>query len=137
MNSTLNKTKRFEVLRLILVGMNSELRVAHEDAIRAVKKQRLCDESTRTSIDALITQIQSTLTRIRSNEVHSLQDELRQLQDYIDHAELLKKMNKDTREFHASISKLGKVSRGVRETRVCSRSWRAASCLTSASRLAI
>eukprot|EP00210_Caulerpa_lentillifera_P004947 g4721.t1 len=89
--------------------MNSELRTAHEDAIRAVKKQRLCEESTRNSIDALITQFQSTLDRIRNGEVQSIQEELRQLQEYIEQAELLKKMNKDTRELHASISKLGKV----------------------------
>ena len=93
-------------------AMNGEIQAAHEDATRIVKKQRICAENTAASLHALIalvSEAQQRMQRGDGRDAEAVKRELEQLQTAIESEEWLKSMNKDTRDLHAAISKLGKV----------------------------
>ena len=93
------------------LAMNPEIQSAHEDAQRVVKKQRVCGENARESMDsliALVTDMQHKLQH-EDRDAEALKQEFEQLQTTIENEEHLRNMTRDTRELHSAISKLGKV----------------------------
>lgn len=91
--------------------MNPEIQTAHDYATRVVKKQRLCAQNTTESLDRLIHHVVQLQQKLQTQDwdVEETRTELERLQSTIDEEELLKGMNKDTRELHSATNKLGKV----------------------------
>ena len=92
--------------------MNSDIQTANEDAARVVKKQRVCAERTHEALESLITLMTDMKYKLQTRTDRSgtnLKEELEKLQKRVDGDEFLRSLNKDTRELHSAVSKLGKV----------------------------
>lgn len=90
-----------------------EMLKTYEDTNRVVKKQKTCSEEISNTLNDLISHLENLKGRISQGEVtghEAIKKEFNDLNLKIQNDSITKNINSFTRELHAAIIKLGKVS---------------------------